>query len=60
VLGPAVLRSEATILKALLEECFGPLPEETIERADTASQDEMLLWTKRASKAKSLQQVFTP
>lgn len=58
VLGPAVLRGEATVLKILLEECFGPLPADIVDRVDRASQDEMLRWTRRAPKVRSLDEVF--
>ena len=57
VLGPAILKGEAKMLKQL-EERFGPLQAETAVTIDGASQDEMLLWGKRLLKAASLAEVF--
>ncbi len=58
VLGPAILKGEAKMLKMMIEERFGPLPAETAVTIDGASQDEMLLWGKRLLKAASLAEVF--
>ena len=58
VLGPAVLKGEAIIIRAQLEERFGPLPEWVSEKFSDASEKQLMTWAKRVLTAKSLQAVF--
>lgn len=58
VLGPAVLKGEATVLLAQLEDCFGPLPSWVYEKFEGATESQILAWAKRLRRADSLESVF--
>ena len=53
ILGPAIRKGEATMLKMQLEKRFGVLPPGTVDKIDRASQDEMLRWGERLLTAAS-------
>jgi len=58
VLGPAVLKGEATVLLAQLEDTFGPLPDWVYEKFNGSNEPQILAWAKRVRKAESLEAVF--
>jgi len=58
VLGPAVLKGEVTVLLAVLEDEFGPVPEWVYEKLKDAKEPQILTWAKRVYKAESLEAVF--
>jgi len=58
VLGPAVLKGEATMLSTVLSEKFGPLPEWVPAKMQGASEKQLLRWGKKVLTAKSLEAVF--
>lgn len=52
------VRGEAAILKLLLEDMFGDLPEWVLEKFEGANEDQIIAWAKRVRKADSLEAVF--
>jgi hypothetical protein len=58
VLGPAILKGEATILATQLEERFGTLPEWVSQKLGSAKEAELLAWAKRILSARTLDDVF--
>jgi hypothetical protein len=58
VLGPAILKGEATILVAQLEDRFGALPESVSQKLEGAKEPELLAWAKRVLSARTLDDVF--
>jgi hypothetical protein len=58
VLGPAILKGEATMLLSLVEERFGAVPAWVIERIESAKEPELLRWGRRVLRAKDLDEVF--
>jgi len=58
VLGPAVLKGEATIVARLLEKRFGALPEWVAEKLGSAKEAELLTWADRVLSARTLNDVF--
>jgi hypothetical protein len=58
VLGPAILKGEATMLASLLEERFGTLPEWVTEKLGSAKEAELMAWGKRTLSARTLDDVF--
>ena len=58
VLGPAVLRGEATVVAAQLKERFGVVPDWVFVELDGASERQLLTWAKRLLTAKTLDGVF--
>ncbi|HKE24118.1 MAG TPA: hypothetical protein VKB88_17250 [Bryobacteraceae bacterium] len=58
VLGPAILKGEATMLASLLEERFGTLPEWVADKLGSAKEAELMAWGKRVLSAQTLDDVF--
>jgi hypothetical protein len=58
VLGPAILKGEATVLTRLLEKRFGTLPEWVPEKLGRAKEPELMEWTDRVLTASTLNDVF--
>jgi hypothetical protein len=58
VLGPAILKGEATLLVALLEERFGALPDWVSVKLENAKEAQLMAWGKRVLSAPSLNDVF--
>jgi hypothetical protein len=58
VLGPAILKGEATMLASLLEERFGTLPGWVTEKLGTAKEAELMTWGKRILSARTLDDIF--
>ncbi len=51
-------RGRVQIVSAILEDRFGPLPASIAAKLETASERQLLTWTKRAATAKTLPSVF--
>ena len=47
------------ILHRLLEQKFGPIPESTLEKIDSAAYEQLERWTDRVISSTSLQQIFS-
>jgi len=60
VLGPAILKGEATLLASQLEERFGALPDWVAEKLGSAKEAELISWGKRVLFAQTLNDVFKP
>jgi hypothetical protein len=58
VLGPAILKGEATIVARLLEKRFGTLPEWVSEKLGSAKEAELLTWADRVLSARTLNDIF--
>ena len=58
VLGPAILRGEATMLARQMEKRFGTLPEWVTERLVGANESELLAWGERVLSVQTLNDVF--
>jgi hypothetical protein len=58
VLGPAILKGEATMLARLLEKRFGELPEWATERLASAKEAELMAWGERVLSVQTLNDVF--
>lgn len=58
VLGPAVLKGEATLLRRQLKERFGALPNWALDEMSGATERQLLSWGKRVLTAKTLEPVF--
>ena len=58
VLGPAILKGEATMLARLLEKRFGTLPDWVTEKLESAKEPELMAWGERVLSAQTLNDVF--
>ena len=58
VLGPAILRGEATILSMQLTDRFGTLPQWVLEKLAGAAESDLFKWAKRVLSAPTLDDVF--
>jgi hypothetical protein len=58
VFGPAILKTEATMLSRLLEKRFGTVPEWISEKLANAKEAELMVWFDRAISAPTLDEVF--
>ena len=58
VIGPAILKGEATMLAGQLEKRFGKLPGWVAEKLGSAKEDELMAWSIRVLSAPSLDDVF--
>ncbi len=58
VLGPAILKGEATILLMQLEARFGTVPAWVHEKCEGADEEQLLAWGVRLLTAESLEAVF--
>jgi hypothetical protein len=58
VIGPAILKGEAKIVTGLLEEQFGTVPDWVTEKLGSAKEAELMAWSKRILRARTLNDVF--
>jgi hypothetical protein len=58
VLGPAILKGEATMLAAQLEAVFGTLPDWVSEKLGNANEAQLIAWGKRVRSAQNLGDLF--
>jgi len=58
VLGPAILKGEATMLASQLEERFGALPDWVADKLGSAMESELMGWGRRVLSAPNLNDVF--
>lgn len=58
VLGPAILKGEATMLARLLEKRFGELPEWITEKLANAKEAELIVWGERLMSGQTLVEIF--
>ena len=59
VLGPAILKGEATVILSLIEARFGTVPAWVYEKFEGAKEEQYMAWGRRLLTADSLEAVFT-